>query len=73
MATIASCFKIEAWGAQRRMKIFNEQLKIEGLSRQERIKAGELLTTETHKSDYFFTLSDDYKYDYVIQVLIDAG
>ena len=50
-----------------------ELLKIEGLSRQERIKARELLTAETRKSDYFFTLSDDYKYDYVIQVLTNAG
>ena len=29
MATIASCFKIELEEAERRMKVFNELLKIE--------------------------------------------
>ena len=43
MATIASCFKIESEEAKRRMKVFNELLKIEGLSILERIKAGEFL------------------------------
>nr|POE80570.1 hypothetical protein CFP56_04925 [Quercus suber] len=32
MATIASCFKIEPEEVERRMKVFNELLKIEGLS-----------------------------------------
>ena len=53
MATIASCFKIESEEAKRRMKVFNELLKIEGLSISEIIKAGELLTANTHKCDYF--------------------
>ncbi|KAL4616023.1 hypothetical protein ACB092_07G169300 [Castanea dentata] len=73
MATIASCFKIESEEAERRMKVFNELLKIEGLSISERIKAGELLTADTRKCDFFYSLPGDVRYDYVIQVLTDAG
>ena len=73
MATIASCFKIESKEAERRMKVFNKLLKIEGLSISERIKTRELLTTDTRKCDYFYSLPGDVRYDYVIQVLTDAG
>ncbi|KAM3688939.1 hypothetical protein ACJW31_09G008700 [Castanea mollissima] len=72
-ATIASCFEIELEEAKRRMKVFNELLKIEGLSISERIKAGELLTADTRKCDFFYSLPGDVRYDYVIQVLTDAG
>ena len=54
------------------MKVFNELLKIKGLSISKGIKAGELLTADTHKCDYFYSLLGDIRYDYVIQVLIDA-
>ncbi|KAK7860299.1 hypothetical protein CFP56_039773 [Quercus suber] len=73
MATIASCFKIELEEAKIRMKVFNELLKIEGLSISERIKARELLIIDTCKCDYFYSLPRDVRYDYAIQVLIDAG
>ena len=53
MATIASCFKIELEEAERRMKVFNELLKIEWLSISEIIKAEELLMADTRKCDYF--------------------
>ena len=36
MATIASCFKIESEEAKRRMKVFNELLKIEGFLYQKK-------------------------------------
>ena len=55
------------------MKVFNKLLKIEGPSISERIKTRELLTTNTRKCDYFFSLPGDVRYDYVIQVLTDAG
>ncbi|KAL4604293.1 hypothetical protein ACB092_10G182900 [Castanea dentata] len=73
MATIASCFKIESEEAERRMKVFNELLKIEGLSISKRIKVGELLTADTRKCAFFYSLPGDVRYDYVIQVLTDAG
>ena len=73
MATIASCFKIESKEAERRMKVFNELLKIEELTISERIKAGELLTADTRQCDYFYSLPGDVRYDYVIQVLTDVG
>ena len=73
MATIASCFKIESGEAKRRMKVFNELLKIKGLSISKRIKAGELLMADTCKCDYFYSLSEDVRYDYVIQVLTNVG
>ena len=60
MATIASCFKIESEEAKRRMKVFNELLIIEGLFISERIKVGELLTVDTHKCDYFYSLLIHY-------------
>ena len=72
MATIASCFKIELEEAERRVKVLNKLLKIEGLSISERIKAWELLATDTRRCDYFYSLLEDIRYDYVIQVLIDA-
>ena len=72
MATIASCFKIESEEVERRMKVFNELLKIEGLSMLESIKAGELLTADICKCDYFYSLPGNVRYDYVIQVLTDA-
>ena len=73
MATIASCFKIELEEAERRMKVFNELLKIEWLSILERMKVEELLMADTCRCDYFYSLLRDVRYDYVIQVLIDAG
>ena len=73
MATFASCYKIELEEAERRMKVFNKLLKIEELSISERIKTGELLTTNTRKCDYFYSLLGHVRYDYVIQVLTDAG
>ena len=48
-------------------------MKIEGLSISKRIKAGELLITDTHKCDYFYSLPREVSYDYAIQVLIDVG
>ena len=54
MATIASCFKIELKETERRMLVFNELLKIKGLSLSKWIKARELLTVDTHKCDYFY-------------------
>ena len=74
MATIASCFKIESEEAKRRMKVFNELLKIEGfLYQKKKIKTGELLITDTCKCDYFYSLPRDVRYDYAIQVLTDVG
>ena len=72
MATIASYFKIESKEAERRMKVFNELLKIKRLFVLERIKAGELLMADTRKCDYFYSLPGNVRCDYVIQVLIDA-
>ena len=72
MATIASCFKIESRKAKRRMKVFNELLKIKGLSISKRIKAGEMLMADTCKCDYFYSLPRDVRYDYVIQVFTNA-
>ena len=72
MATIASCFKIELEEPKRIMKVFNELLKIEGLSILERIKTRELLIVDTRKCDYFYSLPGNVRYDYVIQVLTDA-
>ena len=54
MATIASCFKIELKETERRMLVFNELLKIKGLSLSKWIKARELLTVDTCKCDYFY-------------------
>ena len=73
MTTFASCFKIELEEVERRMKVFNKLLKIEGLSISERIKTRELLTTDTRKCDYFYSLPGNVRYDYVIQVLTNAG
>ena len=54
MATIASYFKIELKETERRMLVFNELLKIKGLSLSKWIKARELLTVDTCKCDYFY-------------------
>ncbi|KAK9005994.1 hypothetical protein V6N11_035048 [Hibiscus sabdariffa] len=67
--SIAAFFKKEAQGNDRRMSIFDEIMKIENLSKDDMLAAGEYISKEAHKVDFFFSLPKDFKKDYVLKQL----
>ncbi|KAK8562280.1 hypothetical protein V6N12_010364 [Hibiscus sabdariffa] len=67
--SIAAFFKTEAQGNDRRMSIFDEIMKIENLSKDDMLAAGEYISKEAHKVDFFFSLPKDFKKDYVLKQL----
>ncbi|KAK8490605.1 hypothetical protein V6N11_038063 [Hibiscus sabdariffa] len=67
--SIAAFFKTEAQGNDRRMSIFDEIMKIENLSKDDILAAGEYISKEAHKVDFFFSLPKDFKKDYVLKQL----
>ncbi|KAK8996415.1 hypothetical protein V6N11_081692 [Hibiscus sabdariffa] len=69
---IIGLFKKEAEGNDRRMSIFTEIMKIEGLSNDEMLIAGEHISKDAHKVDFFFSLPNEFKKDYVIKQLVDC-
>ncbi|KAK8497212.1 hypothetical protein V6N12_025713 [Hibiscus sabdariffa] len=62
-------FKTEARGNDRRMSIFDEIMKIENLSKDGMLVAGDHISKEAHKVDFFFSLPKDFKKDYVLKQL----
>ncbi|KAJ0965409.1 hypothetical protein J5N97_026547 [Dioscorea zingiberensis] len=69
ISRLASCFQFLVDEAEAKKKVYTELLKIEGLSQRERIKAGELIVSDTSKVSYFFSLPDECTKDYVAWVL----
>ncbi|KAK9001692.1 hypothetical protein V6N11_083469 [Hibiscus sabdariffa] len=69
---IIGLFKKEAEGNDRRMSIFTEIMKTEGLSNVEMLIAGEHISKDAHKVDFFFSLSNEFRKDYVIKQLVDC-
>ncbi|KAK8574565.1 hypothetical protein V6N12_062255 [Hibiscus sabdariffa] len=70
---IVAFFKIEAQGNDRRMSIFEEIMKIENLSKDDMLAAGEYISKEAHKVDFFFSLPKDFKKDYVLKQLLERN
>uniref|UniRef100_A0A803PKY0 Uncharacterized protein n=1 Tax=Cannabis sativa TaxID=3483 RepID=A0A803PKY0_CANSA len=63
---ITDCFQFETEGASRRLKMFNELKKIDGLSFEQRIEAGKLLVQNQAYTDLLFTLDNEYKLAFVL-------
>uniref|UniRef100_A0A803NQW5 Myb/SANT-like domain-containing protein n=1 Tax=Cannabis sativa TaxID=3483 RepID=A0A803NQW5_CANSA len=63
---IVDCFQFETEGASRRLKVFDELKKIDGLSFEQRIEAGKLLVQNQAYTDLLFTLDDEYKLAFVL-------
>nr|GMD28521.1 twist-related protein [Ipomoea batatas] len=70
---IATYFKKEAENTDRKMKIFEEIIKLPGLSRQEVIEAGEHILKDAHKIDTFFALPNEFRRDYVMKQLYEVN
>ena len=68
---LASCFKHEKEGVERQMRVLDELKLVDGLTNAQRMMAGEIITKEQHHIDYFFTLPNDWKKDYVEHLLRD--
>ncbi|PON99940.1 hypothetical protein TorRG33x02_043580 [Trema orientale] len=66
----AKYFQNEADGANRRMKLFDELKKVDGLTNAQRVKVGQLLLQNQANIDYFFTLDDEFKFDFLLQLLL---
>ncbi|KAK2654659.1 hypothetical protein Ddye_014515 [Dipteronia dyeriana] len=55
---LADCFQFEIDGATKRMKVFDELKKIDGMTNAQRVKVGQLLVHDQANIDYFFTLDE---------------
>ena len=66
---LADCFPFEADGAAWRMKVFDELKNIDGLTNDQRVRAGQLLVQNQANTDYFFTLDDEFKLGFLMQLL----
>ncbi|KAL5558709.1 hypothetical protein UlMin_034920 [Ulmus minor] len=66
---LADCFKFEVDAVTRRMKVFDERKQIEGLIAAQRLKVGQLLVHDQVNVDYFFTLDEEIKLDFLLQLL----
>ncbi|KAL5579399.1 hypothetical protein UlMin_011841 [Ulmus minor] len=65
---ITNCFQHEDDSTKRRMKLFDELKKVDGLTNAEQVKAGELLVTNQATIDYIFTLDDEFKLKFLLQM-----
>lgn len=66
---IANYFEKRAEGDERRMKLFGEIMEIEDLSSNDMLTAGEVISKDSHKIDFFFTLPPPFKKQYVMKVV----
>ncbi|KAJ6792834.1 Uncharacterized protein M6B38_237605 [Iris pallida] len=57
VAKIAKCFEIEAEWGSRRLNAFEKVSKVEGFSDADMLRAGEILSRDAARANYFFTLS----------------
>uniref|UniRef100_A0A2N9GU43 Uncharacterized protein n=1 Tax=Fagus sylvatica TaxID=28930 RepID=A0A2N9GU43_FAGSY len=70
MKKLAETFKHEADGADRRMKVHEELIFAGGgLTDEEIVKVGGIITADCNKTDYFFTLGGHFKKLYVYSLL----
>ncbi|KAJ6825943.1 uncharacterized protein M6B38_374945 [Iris pallida] len=56
VAKIVKCFEIEAKWGSRRLNVFEEVSKVEGFSDADMLRAGEILSRDAARANYFFTL-----------------
>ncbi|XP_048500636.1 uncharacterized protein At2g29880-like isoform X2 [Beta vulgaris subsp. vulgaris] len=68
---LANCFQHESDSAERRMKVTNEVMKMEGLTPTDVILVSKKIALNPLEVDFFFSLPDeDYKYAYVQGLLL---
>ncbi|OMP12795.1 hypothetical protein COLO4_02749 [Corchorus olitorius] len=65
----ANCFQFLADQHQVRLMVFPEIQKLEGLTIEQQLKAGDILSNDLGKLQYFMTLPDDYKRAYIAMLL----
>lgn len=69
MSKIANCFQNEAESHTRRMNVFAELKKIDGLTQEQVLRAGQILVESHDKTNFFYTLDDEYKLGYILMLL----
>ena len=74
---IAKCFQFETAmqneASQRRMNIYAEVRKIDGLRRDEILRAAHLLIQNQLNTDFFFSLTDEESKFEFIQMILGSG
>lgn len=69
---IASFFRKEAEGNDRRMMLFKELMQLDGFSRWDMLDAGEHICKEAYRIDFFFSFPVDFWRDYVLKQLSEC-
>ncbi|KAJ6823880.1 uncharacterized protein M6B38_127975 [Iris pallida] len=69
MAKIAKCFEIETEWKSRRLNVFEEVSKVEGFSDSDMLRAGDILSRDAARANYFFTLPDGMRKLYLQSLL----
>ncbi|XP_062102297.1 beta-fructofuranosidase, insoluble isoenzyme CWINV4-like, partial [Humulus lupulus] len=62
MKRLADCFQFEADGAARRMSVFDELKKVDGLTNEQRVTCGRILVQNQANTGYFFTLDEEFNH-----------
>lgn len=63
---LAGAFNVER---EMRMKVFDEIFKIEGFTQNERMMVGKKISSDVQETDYFFSLPENYRHDYILSRL----
>ncbi|XP_038974164.1 uncharacterized protein LOC103708116 [Phoenix dactylifera] len=66
---IANFFEKKGQSDERRVALFEEIMKIEDLSEDDMLIAGEVISKDKSKIDFFFTLPQQFKERYVLKQL----
>ena len=66
---LANCFQYEADSVAMRMQVFDEMKKVEGLINAQQVRVGKLLIQNHDYTNYFFTLDDEFKLDFLLSLL----
>ncbi|OMP07046.1 hypothetical protein COLO4_07669 [Corchorus olitorius] len=66
---LANCFQFLAHQHEAQERVFTEVQKVEGLTRAAMLKAGDILSQDSHKMQYFMTLPEDFKKEYIDMLL----
>ncbi|PON97525.1 hypothetical protein TorRG33x02_067270 [Trema orientale] len=66
---LIDCYQFEADGIARRMKVFDKLKNIDGLPNDEQVRVGQLLVQNQVNTNLFFTLDDEFKLGFLIQLL----
>lgn len=67
---LASCFQHESKSVERRMRVTSEVMKIEGLTTTQVLLTSMKIALNPLKIDLFISISDDYRYAYIQDLLI---